>query len=246
MHSNTQTKRPSSANPRVNRESLKKSKALAYKHYEAALGCRADYKQATHAFNKAKSHILNAITINPVDADSLNLLSRIELELGDQAAALNAINSAVELEPDNGGYWYSAGHALLANHQLDKAELAFKNAIEFLPDETRAEIGLAYTYQELGEPVKAFQIYRVLIKSQPDDLQLRSLLLDAASTLKADYYDQVLENDLLTYLNWKGINLSQLANLCSSLLEHKFQLNKDGSATQFDEMANSQFLQASL
>ncbi len=243
---NTQTKRPSQANLRVNRGSLKKSKALAYKHYEAALACIENYKQAAQAFNKAKTYILNAIEINPIDAESLNLLSRIELERGDKTAALNAINSAVELEPDNGGYWYSAGHALLANHQLDKAEFAFKNAIEFLPDETRAEIGLAYTYQELGEPVKAFQIYRVLIKSQPNDLQLRSLLLNAASTLKADYYDQVLENDLITYFNWEGINLSQLANLCSSLLEHKFQLNKDGSAAQFEEMANSHFLQASL
>ena len=246
MLSNTQIKRPSQATLKVNRVSLKKSKALAYKQYEDALECREDYLKASQAFDKAKIHILNAIAINPVDADSLNLLSRIELERGDKIAALDAINSAVELEPENGGYWYSAGHALLANHQLTKAKQAFENAIELLPDETRAEIGLAYTYQKLGEPVKAFQIYRVLIKSKPEDLQLRSLLLEAASTLKADYYDQVLENDLVTYLNWKGVNLSQLANLCSSLLEHKFHLNSEGSAAQFEEMANSLFLQRSL
>ena len=246
MYLNTQKNHRHQATPKSIKGSLKKSKLLAYQYYEEALSCSENYQAASQLLNKAKKLILNATTMNPIDAESFNLLSRIELERGDKTSALQAINNAVELEPSNGGYWYSAGHAYLAMNQLPKAKLAFEKAIELLPDETRAEIGLAYTFQELGEPVKAFQIFREIIKVNPDDIQVRSLLLNSATTIKADYYDQKLERDLISYLKWDQVNLSKLANLSSSLLEHKFQLNSNGSAAQFEEMASSELLHLSL
>jgi len=227
-------------------QSLKKIKQLAYNLFEEALAQSQNYQKALKLLLTAKQYITEALSINPIDADSYNLLSRIELELGDHQAALTAINAALGLQPDNGDYWYSSGHALLAHHETLKAKSAFQKAIELCPGETRAEISLAYTYSELEEPIKAFEIFRELVKSQPNDIQIRSQLLNSASSLTADYYDQQLEHDLIGYLNWGSVNLSLLANLTCSLLEHKFQLNEDGSATQFEEMANSELLQLAL
>ncbi|MFT7109754.1 MAG: ubiquinone/menaquinone biosynthesis C-methylase UbiE [Psychrobacter glaciei] len=232
--------------PVAKSKSLKKNKQLAYSKYEEALGLSQEYRQWFQALSKAKQFITQAITINPIDAESLNLLSRIELELGNHLLSLEAINAALELDPDNGAYWYSSGHTHLAVHDALKAKTAFLKAIELSPGETRAEVSLAHSYTELEEPVKAFELYRQIIKNQFDDIQIRSQLLNAASTLTADYYDQQLEHDLISYLNWKDVNLSSLANLTCSLLEHKFQLNEDGSAAQFEEMANSELFQLAL
>ena len=192
MYLNTQKNHRHQTPQKSIKGSLKKSKLLAYQYYEEALSCSENYQAASQLLNKAKKLILNATSMNPIDAESFNLLSRIELERGDKISALQAINNAVELEPNNGGYWYSAGHAHLALNQLPKAKFSFEKAIEIFPDETRAEIGLAYTFQELGEPVKAFQMFREIVKVNPDDIQVRSLLLNSATTIKADYYDQTL------------------------------------------------------
>jgi ubiquinone/menaquinone biosynthesis C-methylase UbiE/Tfp pilus assembly protein PilF len=232
--------------PAIKSKSLKKSKQLAYAKYEEALGLSQEYQKWHQAMSIAKQFITQALAINPIDADSFNLLSRIELELGDHNLALDAINAALALDSNNGAYWYSSGHALLAKHDPLKAKTAFIKAIELSPGETRAEISLAYTYTELEEPVKAFELYREMVKTQHDDIQSRSQLLNAASSLTADYYDQQLEHDLIKYLRWDNVNLSQLANLTCSLLEHKFQLNNDGSAAQFEEMASSELFQLAL
>jgi ubiquinone/menaquinone biosynthesis C-methylase UbiE/Tfp pilus assembly protein PilF len=232
--------------PVAKSKSLKKNKQLAYAKYQEALDLSQEYRKWLKALSIAKQYISQALAINPIDADSFNLLSRIELELGEHVLALDAINAALALDPDNGAYWYSSGHAQLAMHNPLMAKTAFIKAIELSSGESRAEISLAYTYTELEEPVKAFELYREIVKNQHNDLQSRSQLLNAASTLTADYYDQQLEYDLINYLNWDNVNLSQLANLTCSLLEHKFQLNGDGSAAQFEEIANSELFQLGL
>jgi 2-polyprenyl-3-methyl-5-hydroxy-6-metoxy-1,4-benzoquinol methylase/tetratricopeptide (TPR) repeat protein len=246
MQTNTKQQTVQRATHPTKGQSLKKNKKLAYANYEEAQAQSQNHQLALTALSNAKYYISQALDSNPVDADSFNLLSRIELELGNHDDALNAINTALELEPDNGGYWYSSGHVLLATHETLKAKTAFQKAIDLSPGETRAEISLAYTYTQLNNPVKAFELYRELAKDHNPDIQIRSQLLNAASTLTADYYDQQLEHDLISYLNWEDVNLSQLANLACSLLEHKFQLNDDGSAAQFEEMANSKLLQLAL
>lgn len=228
------------------KQSSIKNKKLAYDLFEKALTQTQSYKRSLKSLLTAKQSITEALSLNPIDSDSLNLLSRIELELGNQNLALVAINTALELQPDNGGYWYSSGHALLANHETVKAKISFQKAIELSPGETRAEISLAYIYSELDEPIKAFELFRELAKDQPHDIQVRSQLLNSASTLTADYYDQQLEHDLINYLKWEDVNLSPLANLTCSLLEHKFKLSDDGSAAQFEEMANSELLLQAL
>ncbi len=227
-------------------QSLKKNKQRAYSFFEEALTHNQDHQKYFKSLNKAKKYISDALAINPIDPDSFNLLSRIDLELGNPKSALEAATAALDLQPDNGGYWYSFGHAQLANHQVLKAKSAFQKSIELSPGESKAEVSLAYTYSELGQPIKAFEIFRELAKNHSNDIQIQSQLLNTASSLTADYYDQQLEHDLIDYLNWDKVNLSQLANLTCSLLEHKFQLNEEGSAAQFEDMASSQLLQLAL
>ena len=217
---------------------------------------KINYKLAYDAFHKtqldttylqnnlsllaqAKDDIKKAIELTPSDGDSLNLLARIELETGNFQSAQQAIFLALAESAENGGYWYSAGHIYLAQQDLENAKQAFKNAIKFAPKETRAEVSLAYTLAQDGEIIEAFGQYRELAKTQGNDLHIRSQVVDLASQIKADFYDPELEQDLISYLKWDKVNLNQLGSLVCSLLEFKFHLNSQGSATDFDGIANS-------
>ena len=198
------------------------------------------------ALKGAKGFILQALEIAPLDGDSLNLLARIELESGHLNTAQAHIEQALIEHPHNAGYWYSAGHVALAMSRFNDAEKAFKQAISLAPNQTRAEVSLAYTLVEQGRKVEAFQLYRQLAKTNGSDAQIRSRLLHCAQGLVADYYDVELEQDLISYLSWDDLNLNQLSHLCCSVLIYKFQLNHQGSAASFNDMANSVLLLKTL
>jgi len=224
--------------PSISRKKLseaKQQKQMAYAHFEAAKSVNNNLAKRT--LNSAKDCVQDAINLNPFDGDSYNLLARIELESGNLPSAQHSIDKALGLQDKNGGYWYSYGHIALASQNLEQAETAFKKAIEYAPKETRAEINLAFTLYESGKTVEAFKHYRELAKTHGQDKQIRQGLFNCASQLSADYYDEELEQDLLAYLQWDNINTDQLSKLTCSLLEHKFNITKDGSSAQFNDIA---------
>ncbi len=211
-----------------------KKQALAY--YETANQDHLDGLTVELRLQQAKASAALAIKHNPKDADTLNLYSRICLELGQVSQARDATQQALAIHPRNGGYWYSLGHIALTEQRLDDAEAAFRKAIKYAAKETRAESFLAYTLQAKGDVVGAFQIYRELAKTQSNDAHVRSKLFECAVGLTADYYDAELEHDVLTYLDWENTNPHQLSSLACSLLEHKFEFNDQGCAATSDEI----------
>jgi len=243
ISANTANKRPAISRKKLQMARLQKQ--LAYENFETAQSEQTN-SDKPHYLALAKTAIGRALDLNPEDGDSLNLLSRIELEVGQLKEAEQAIRAALDIHPRNGGFHYSLGHIALARQHLEQAELAFKKAIKYAPKETRADVSLAYTLAEAGKDVEAFSHYRELAKTQGKDLHIRSRLLQCASHLTADFYDPELEQDLLSYLQWRNMNPNLLAGLTSSLLEHKFQLDKEGSAAQFDDMANCPLLLSAL
>ena len=237
----TQTARQTVTKTSVSRKKLQevrqlKKQALAY--YETANQEHLDGLTVELRLQQAKASAALAIQHNPKDADTLNLYSRICLELGQIPQAKEATQQALAIHPRNGGYWYSLGHIALTEQRLDDAEAAFRKAIRYAAKETRAESFLAYTLQAKGDVVGAFQIYRELAKTQSGDAHVRSKLFECAVGLTADYYDVELEHDVLSYLDWDNTNPHQLSSLSCSLLEHKFEFNHQGCAASSDEIAH--------
>lgn len=238
----TQTEKQLSQSDLENVNTLKKQ---AFTLFNLSLASNDD-PMGCESLNNARNSIRKALSIQPNDAESLNLLSRIELEAGQIEQAHVAILKAIALAPSNGGYWYSAGHVAIARQQLNEAEKAFRQAISYAPKQTRAEVSLAYTIAEQGRQVEAFQLYRQLVKTNAHDVQVKSRLLESAKGLVADYYDEELEQDLIAYLSWQDVNLENLSHLCCSILIFKFQLTHKGSAVSFNDMADSTLLLGTL
>lgn len=237
----TQAMKQRAQKPALSRKKLQEVKALkrqALEYYEMANADHLDALTVELRLQQAKSSAALALKYNPVDTDTLNLFSRIALELGETSEARAALSTALDIHPRNGGYWYSLGHVALTEQQLDEAENCFKKAIRYSAKETRAESFLAYTLQAKGESVEAFQLYRELAKTKSSDPHIRSKLFECARILSADFYDPELEHDVLTFLNWEETNPQQLSLLTCSLLEHKLQFNDEGCAATSDEIAN--------
>ena len=223
-----------------------KFKSQAYAVYQTATEQGQSFDKFTRQLKTALGLLQNAHAIKSDDGDVLNLIARTLLDLAKPKEAKPYIQQALAENPKNGGYYYSAGHIALALNDYEWAESAFRQAIAFAPKETRADVSLAYTLSQAGKPVEAFKHYRELAKTQGHDVHLRARLLDCASNLIADFYDPELEQDLLSYLQWKDMNLNKLGSLCSSLLVTKFQLTDSGSAAQFDELAQCPLFLATL
>jgi len=227
-------------------QAMKLHRKHAYDALHASQSSNHSHQHNSKLLTQARLEIEQALELAMDDGDCLNLLARIELERGQVLAAEQAIYQALEDAPKNGGYWYSAGHVALAQQNFEKAQTAFRNAIAFAPKETRAEVSLAYTLAQDGKLVDAFQHYRELAKTQSQDLHIRSQVVDLASQIQADYYDIELEQDLLSFLKWDKVNLNQMGTLVCSLLEYKFGLNQQGTATDFDGIARCPLLLAAL
>ena len=95
---------------------------------------------------------------------------------GDLTAAAAAFENAVVLDPQDVDTQVHLGEAYLALNRAAKAETKFRNVLERLPQEPRALLGLARSFdsQKKTEAVEAYQKYLAV---QPSDSAARSRLV---------------------------------------------------------------------
>ena len=196
--------------------------------------------------NRAGGFAEKVLNLQPDNTDALNLLCRIALDENDLTLATQFINKACALEPDSATYQFSKGHVHLAKHQYKEAESSFRRAINQDPNVKRAHSSLAYTNIIQGKYVEAFQLYRKLIQTSPEDKSIRSKLFESIGYLKADFYDPLLAEDCLTYLQFDDVNYNELSQLISTLIVHKYQLNNPQAALELSELSEDKLLISAL
>jgi len=108
----------------------------------------------------------NILKKDPNNLDARKLLGRIYLRsLGDMNAgtqsqeilrlAIEQYEQIVRLEPKAIDSRLLLGRLYILNKQMDKAEAAFKTAVEIQPESEEAVTNLAYLYNEQGDAAKA-------------------------------------------------------------------------------------------
>lgn len=200
----------------------------------------------TALIEQALKKVNTAIELNPIGLKGLNLLARIELDIGNTLQAQTVINKALIVKPNSPTALYSAGHIALAIGDLALAEKHFLHSLRISKVATRSASSLAYTYLEQGKYVEAFQLYQELIKTHASDPHIRNKLFESASHINADFYSQELEANIIRYLEFKGVDYSLLRNLATSLLHHKLKITEASTPLEFDQIASDPLLLISL
>lgn len=101
--------------------------------------------------------------------DNLVLLAVIVAVKGDNAAALNYLQQAVEYSPDNFDAQFSLGRAYYGNGDLASAVKSFQKAIALQPKNENALFFLATTLERLGEDASALSVYKNLVIISPNN-----------------------------------------------------------------------------
>jgi tetratricopeptide (TPR) repeat protein len=87
----------------------------------------SEYKMGVAAveaqnWEKAKTHMINAINLDPDNADAFNYLGYARRKSGDYDGAIKAYNAALGLDPDHKGAHEYIGQAYLEMGNVAKAE----------------------------------------------------------------------------------------------------------------------------
>jgi len=141
--------------------------ASVYGERAAQAEYSGDYQEAARLLGLALSREKDA----PVRAGFLRSIGRVELALGDKAAAVQALRNASEIEPQNGDNWRDLALAVFAeNGNVSEARLLLERAVSETPARSAVyHAALGDVFSGLGDLPAARAAYeQALRESAPD------------------------------------------------------------------------------
>jgi Flp pilus assembly protein TadD len=127
---------------------------------------------------EAETRFRRLLTLDPDFAPALNYLGYMWAEHGENLSeALDLVQRAVALEPDNGAYIDSLGWAYYQLGQLQEARNNLERAAELVPDDAVIHEHLGDVYVAVGDLLSAQEVYqRALTLSSENEEQIRRKL----------------------------------------------------------------------
>jgi predicted O-linked N-acetylglucosamine transferase (SPINDLY family) len=110
-----------------------------------------------------------ALSLDPANADALNLLGVLLFQAGKREAGLELLRSAAKAKPMIAGFHMNLGNALLESGMRPDAIVAFERAKLLAPKDANVHFNLARSYRRYGEIVPAVAALREALKCRPDD-----------------------------------------------------------------------------
>lgn len=133
--------------------------------------------------DEALKHILEALEIDPSDADSASLVGAIYSQQRDFQRALTYSKRAVSLEPNAAKTQYNLGLIYFDMRErgakyLEEAARCFTRAFEIVPDYQDALLMLSQTKHLQGHYPEAEKLYRDLLKKAPGFWEIKNNLAE--------------------------------------------------------------------
>lgn len=137
-----------------------------------------------------------ALTLAPKNFH-LNLFAATAYALAsDLEHALEHLDSALKLHPQDLYAWNSRGRLLMLMNRPAEAIESFRKVLEIEPGNRQAQASLALLYPGVGKPEKALEVLRDLIQKEPRDFFVR--YHTGAVYYETGKYDKALET-------WEGL-----------------------------------------
>jgi tetratricopeptide (TPR) repeat protein len=110
-------------------------------------------------FPKAKEVLAKAEEIDPNNGAIKFKLAEVSVKLNDQQLALEYIDEAIKLEPQNKYYYIFKGEVLKATNNFESAIKNYERLIEQIPGNEEYLFDLALLYQFTGKSKKALETF---------------------------------------------------------------------------------------
>jgi len=151
----------------------------AYRQSRDLIYSASDPAQSLHYLLEAASHKSNATVVESAWADANYLKGFALLNLGQMDKARQALNRAIALSPDNGGYWNELAYTYQLEKDHVKAIELYRYAesgaqLQMNPAQKSSQLrrawrGQAYSLVELGRLPQAEALYRRCLELEPTD-----------------------------------------------------------------------------
>lgn len=137
-----------------------------------AIGLRAHIHVSQHQFNEAEALLRFGIAHNPDEAMLHEGLARVELARGRHAAALNAANAALRLEPSNPGAMAVRSAALEEASDRQAVLAALRQGVMLHPEDPYGMVELASMEMEHGNLDRARSLLMRASRLAPRDREI--------------------------------------------------------------------------
>lgn len=107
-----------------------------------------------------------------------------QLDEGNAAEAVTALEQAVEAEPSQGSLHETLGRAYFAQSRIQEARAAFERVLEIDPSNDYAHFGIGRCYERQNRPADAAKYYKLACALAPRD-DYRSALTRVLGRLEA-------------------------------------------------------------
>ncbi len=155
------------------REVVASAPDFAEAHYNLGLNLSNRYKTSTGLKQKsdldeAVQELKTAVQQQP-DARSYLALGQLLSDHGDFTAAIENLQHAAKLEPNNVEYHYTLGLALRLKGEMDSAGSEFQETIRINPQHALAHRSLGLVLRERGDLQAAANELHLAVSQRPDD-----------------------------------------------------------------------------
>ena len=107
------------------------------------------------------------VRVQPAEARWIYYLADARLQLGDEDAALAALQTTVQLAPNYAPAWLRLAEHQLKTGHVDAARLAYQHRLALLPGDAYARVGLARVDRQTGKKNEAIAALRELAADHP-------------------------------------------------------------------------------
>lgn len=133
------------------------------------------YAQMGRPDDAAQSY-RRALSLNPEDRDSLQLLALLLSEAADRDGAAALYGQLLELEPDRAEWMFRLGHIRKCQGRISEALVWYRQAVSVHPDAVDSQFNLGKALFEARQLEESQQCFRLVIAMQPEDVEAHNFL----------------------------------------------------------------------
>ena len=127
-------------------------------------------------FTEAETAFAQAVEKDPDNANAWNGLGWSQMNQGKAEAAQEAFERCLKVDPRQAAALNGLGWIAKNQGKTEEALKHWKKAVDSLPSATAAAMGLAQTYEELKQFDEAAKYYRLVLKYDPQNADVKRQL----------------------------------------------------------------------